>query len=787
RVAAGETVVIDDVERVATVPGGPWGEPVRHALAMPIASSGQTAPLGVLVAGVSPNRALDEGYRSFYELLAGQVSVAIRNAGAFEEVRERAATLAELDRAKTAFFSNVSHEFRTPITLLLGPIEEGLADAELPLPPPHRERLLVAHRNALRLLKLVNALLDFSRVEAGRLDATFAPTDLARLTADVASTFRSAVEQAGLRLVVDCPPLPTPVAVDRDLWETIVLNLLSNAFKHTFVGEIAVSLRPAGDRVELEVRDTGVGIPPEELPRLFDRFHRVPNARARTHEGAGIGLALVQELARRHGGDVRVESVLGRGTGFFVTVPVGDGVILGDGAEARAERGDAGTVSARASAAAAFAEEALRWLPDGDPLDPDERSSPHEGDVRASVPTPDSPVPAPAARILLADDNADMRHYVARLLRRRYEVEAVADGATALAAARARPPDLVLADVMMPNLDGYGLLRALRADPRTSAVPVVLLSARAGEEARIEGLEAGADDYLLKPFSARELLARVGTRIELTRLRADLARSERERAANQAAVEARDRFLSIAAHELRTPITAVKTAAHLLDRAHSRADANPEREARFVRRIGEAADRLAALTDDLLDVSRVHLDRFPLRRAPVDLLVLVREAVERCQETLPSGHPIAVEAPQGSLPVVADAGRLEQVLTNLLENAAKYSPAGSEIRVTVGDDGDGALISVRDRGIGLSPGADEVIFAPFGRAPDAGRSGLPGLGMGLYISRAIVERHGGRLWAESAGQGRGTTFHVRLPKEGVPATVLGESAEGDNGTEPRDR
>ncbi len=503
--ATGETVLVEGVEQYSSLPGGPWNEPTRAALVMPIASSSQTAPLGVLVAGVSPNRALDEGYRSFYELLAAQVSVAVRNAQAYEEERRRSEMLAEIDRAKTTFFSNVSHEFRTPLTLMLGPLEDALYDPQLA--PAQRERISVAHRNSLRLLKLVNTLLDFSRIEAGRMQAVYEPTDLAALTTDLASVFRSAIEKAGLQLVVDCPPLSEPVYVDQDMWEKIVLNLLSNAFKFTQKGQITVRQRMAGDNIELQVEDTGTGIPESELGNVFKRFHRIEGTQGRTHEGTGIGLALVQELAKLHGGSLQLQSVYGQGSTFTISIPRGKHHLPAD----RIASGR--TLTPTSIRADAFVEEALRWLPED--LHDVESSEIHE-------------IKGPRPRVLLADDNADMREYVRKLLKTQYEVVAVADGEAALAAVHEQVPDLVLSDVMMPKLDGFGLLAHLRADERTRSVPVVLLSARAGEESRVEGLEAGADDYLVKPFSARELLARVKATLETARLRQEAARSRME-------------------------------------------------------------------------------------------------------------------------------------------------------------------------------------------------------------------------------------------------------------------
>ncbi len=495
----------------APPPGGPWPEPTERALVVPITLATRLgSPAGFLVAGISPRRALDEEYRAFFERAADHIATSIANARAYEEERRRAQALSELDLAKTAFFSNISHEFRTPLTLIAAPAEEALSDPALS--EDDRARWDTVQRNGLRLQKLVNTLLEFSRIEAGRVQASFEPVDLAAYTRDLASLFRSAMERAGLRLALDFPPLPEPVYVDRDMWEKIVLNLLSNAFKHTFVGEVSVSLAPAGGQVELRVRDTGTGIPEGELPHVFDRFHRVRGARSRTQEGTGIGLALVQELVALHGGAIAVHSAEGEGTVFTVRLPTGSRHLPGERI-ARAQPLEAGTRSA-----SAFVEEALRWIP-GEDAPPS--SAVPDGIAPGAAPA--AAAPRERATVLLADDNADMRGYLKRLLGQRWNVVAVPDGTAALATALERRPDLVLSDVMMPGLDGFELLQALRADPRTREVPVLLLSARAGEESRIEGMQAGADDYLVKPFSARELLAKVGAHLELSRVRREAA------------------------------------------------------------------------------------------------------------------------------------------------------------------------------------------------------------------------------------------------------------------------
>jgi PAS domain S-box-containing protein len=473
--------------------GAAESRPIDTAVALPVRIGGEPRA-GVLVAVASPYLPLDGDYRAFVELLGHHVSTAASAAAAFAAQRRRAEELAELDRAKTAFFTGISHEFRTPLTLILGPVAE-LRDGA-PRGSPLRADLELVHRNGQRLSRLVDRLLELSRLQAGRVDPRFELIDLAALTADLAGMFRSAVERAGLALEVDCPDLGEPVVVDRAMWEEVVLNLLSNALKFTFDGTIAVSLRAEDGAAVLRVGDTGTGIPPDELPRLFERFHRVGGARARSAEGSGIGLALVAELVGLHGGTVEAASPPGVGTTMTVAVPLG-----------RTDRVAPDRRPDPAERRPVSLDEALWWMPDGpDATEPTTTERPDR------------------ARVLVADDNADMRAYVVRLLSTTYSVRAVADGAAALAAALADPPDLVLTEVAMAGSDGLALLAALREDPRTSVVPVVLMSARAGPEAAVEGLDAGADDYLVKPFSARELRARVDTRVALGRARREAER-----------------------------------------------------------------------------------------------------------------------------------------------------------------------------------------------------------------------------------------------------------------------
>ncbi|HLK60155.1 MAG TPA: ATP-binding protein, partial [Chthonomonadaceae bacterium] len=590
--AQASPLVVEDLSAYfRDLPTGPWKTPPQEALIVPLAHQGQERPAGFLVAAISPYRRLDADYIGFVGLLAGQIAASLASARAYEDERKRAEALAELDRAKTTFFSNVSHEFRTPLTLMLGPMEDALRTDTRALVA---ENLDVVHRNGLRLLKLVNTLLDFSRIEAGRVQASYEPIDLAAYTNELASVFRSAMEKAGLRFMVNCPPLSSPIYVDREMWEKIVLNLVSNAFKFTEAGEVEVALQERDGVAELSVRDTGSGIAQEQLPHIFERFHRVEGVQARTQEGTGIGLALVQELVRLHGGEIRVESEYGRGSTFIVSLPLGVAHLPKD--RLRTPR----TLVSTALGASPYVEEALRWLPEGD-------VAVVEGIAFASEHVASEVVPVeegvPKKRILLADDNADMRAYVSQLLRGDYHVTTVGDGSAALAAVQESRPDLILCDVMMPGLNGFELLRTLRNDARTRTIPIILLSARAGEEARVEGLEAGADDYLTKPFSAKELLARVATHLQLAQVRKEAEEAirgsqERLRAALDASETGTfrwdiptdalewdpnlERLLGLA------PGGAVHSLSHLITRVH------PQDQAEFIARcrrcVEEGAD-----------------------------------------------------------------------------------------------------------------------------------------------------------------------------------------------------
>lgn len=837
--------------------------PSSRAIVLPMTQPGQRRTVGIVVAGLNPFRQLDPSYRSFVDLFVGQLSSGVANAHAYEQERQRATALADLDRAKTTFFSNVSHEFRTPLTLLIGPLEE--LQREPMLQARQRELIDLAHRNSLRLLKLVNTLLDFSRIEAGRVRARFEPTDLGAFTTELASTFRSAMQEAGLEYVVRSDIGPDAATfVDREMWEQIVLNLISNAFKFTLRGSIEVSLRREDGGVALAVRDTGVGIPYDEQPRIFERFHRVEGTHGRSHEGTGIGLALVHELVKLHGGEITVLSQPERGSEFTVSLRLGSAHL--PTAQVMTKRTAAAPVSANP-----FVEEARRWLPA------------HHGATGEATqgPVPSSGEPAAAtARILLADDNADMREYAHRLLSERWHVDVVANGRDALRAARTIQPDVIVSDVMMPELDGFGLLREVRADPQLRNVPVVLVSARAGEDARLDALAASADDYLVKPFSARDFLARIDAQIGRHRQRVieerhaqrmqalfahapvgiavlrgpdhvfelsneryqehiggrevvgrpirealpeladqgiyellDAVRTSGEPYVGQSlrvmlqrtsdhpdecffdfvyqplfdadgnvdaivaivhevtalaaakrdaetASRLKDEFLATLSHELRTPLNAILGYSQLLRGGVI----GPDRLASVLETIERNAQLQEKLVSDVLDVSRIITGKLRMDVRPVDLTRVVQDAIDAVTPTATAkGVRLQAVIDQSGVPIAGDAERLQQVLWNLMSNAIKFTSKGGRVQVRLERVNSHIEVTVSDTGEGIAPEFLPHVFERFRQADSAFTRTHGGLGLGLAISRHLVEAHGGRIDVTSPGKGLGTTARVELP------------------------
>lgn len=484
--------VPDVISRFGEMPTAYWKRSSEDALLMPILQTSHKFPFALLSVGLSPYRLLDDDYLGFLKLICDQISSALTNAYAIKRERKRAEALAEIDRAKTIFFSNISHEFRTPLTLMLGPLEEMLNNPEGLQSESDLRNLEITHRNAMRLLRLVNSLLDFSRIEAGREQARFRPVDLGRYTKDLASSFRSLFEKAGLEFEV-ISEVRSISYVDTDMWEKIVLNLLSNAYKYTISGKVTVSVSEADGFVTFDVSDTGTGIPKEEMDHLFKRFHRIRNEAGRSFEGSGIGLSLVRELVRLNHGEIYARSEFGKGSTFTVRMPVGNAHI--DPSETVDDTPENSPIRNT------YSQDSLSLLETGDSLNIDVIGETGMEQER---------------HILVVDDNADMRSYIAKLLGKQYRVSTASNGEEGLQIADEIQPDLIISDIMMPVMDGIEMMRHVKSNSRLGNIPFLLLSARAGEEARIEGYELGVDDYLVKPFSAKELLARIQAQLRIS-------------------------------------------------------------------------------------------------------------------------------------------------------------------------------------------------------------------------------------------------------------------------------
>ncbi|KAJ3174897.1 hypothetical protein HK101_010805 [Irineochytrium annulatum] len=541
-------VGVDDMATIAGIARAAWtqrsfqfrklaGNDHSHLVGLPLGSSYNKVQ-GVLIVESAPTIVFDQPYQNFLRLLKHEIAMALVDISSLLEAKQRGEALAQLDKAKTTFFTAISHELRTPLTLMLGPLEDCLSSSHLT--PAMLTNIQLAYTNTIRILKLIHNLLDYSRIQNGRMTASFRRVaNASDLTRSLASVFRSAVEKLGIKYIVEVEDVSEDCYLDRQMWEHITFNLIGNAVKFTKHGYIRCRLYSTATHLHLDVDDSGIGIPAEELPRLFEMFHRVEQPLHHSFEGTGIGLALTEELIKMHGGTIRVESQLHTGSAFHVAIPLGfehlpkdrvfhdapesDGFIAGLPVGGPAVVGtDTGPQAPRAGSfniGKAFAEEADRIARDATEKGYADHSRVADGNSPGTV-------PAEAATILfVVDDNSDMRKYLANVLSTRWSVRSFENGSTALTEASHSPPDLIISDIMMPIMDGLELLRRLRLEERTREVPVILLSGRSGEEARVGGLEQGADDYLAKPFSMGELVARVATKLELSRKRTELERA----------------------------------------------------------------------------------------------------------------------------------------------------------------------------------------------------------------------------------------------------------------------
>jgi len=473
---------------------------------VPVVEPGLLDPTAHLLLTENPRRPWDAQLQVYAELCASHVAMALSGIRRLQEERHRSEALAELDVAKSDFFANVSHELRTPLTLIAGPVQDALAADGLD--PEQRQRFELIRRNTDRLAGLVDRILDLTRVEAGAVEPHWVEADVEELVSGIAANFRPAIERTGLEFDVECEEIDHVAYVDVDMFERTVLNLLSNALKFTPRGRISMRLAARTDGYDVSVTDTGIGITEKDLDLVFDRFRQLDRGDdRRSREGAGIGLSLVRQLVDLLGGRVAVQSKQGTGSTFTVSFP------WGRPAERAALR-----PSITPRSAESFIHEASSWVV-RDAVAAEMQASSADPEP---LPGPTSPATRPDGvrpTLLVVEDNHDMRDYIARHCVVDYDVVSVRDGVEALEHLRARRPSIVLADVMMPRMDGLTLVREIRADASLRDLPVVLLSARAGVEASTTGLLEGADDYVIKPFQPQELRARLAANLVRARSR----------------------------------------------------------------------------------------------------------------------------------------------------------------------------------------------------------------------------------------------------------------------------
>jgi PAS domain S-box-containing protein len=661
------------------------------------------------------------------------------------------------NRAKSDFLATVSHELRTPLAMILGPLENLVGRAELSEPARRDARRVL--RNAWRLKNLVDDILEFTKGDAGLRTAHPEPVQIGELAAALVDEIEGAAAARGIALGFEAAALPS-LMIDPYLFERILLNLVGNALKFTPAGgRVDVAIADLGDRFELSVRDTGIGIDPRDQPRLFQRFQQIDASSTRHYEGTGLGLAIVKQCAELLDGEIRVESALGHGARFVVTLArrVADaaGAAVGRTAQQRA------AVAARVSPASA-----------------------------AGEPGPGEDADDTRPCVVLAEDNDDLRGYITELLSSRYRVLAYPSGGDAVAAARRVGPDVVVSDIMMPGIDGHGVVAELKADPELCSTPIILLTAQAGRDVVASSLERGADDFLNKPFSGAELLARVGVAVRLHAAYREVARKNRELVQTRdmlveaEKLSALGRLLAQLAHEINNPMTAIMgnlpTAVEYLatltrmvaeyraanDRLGAAGEPmrrrHRELEIDFVAEdfastlglIGEASGRVQQIQADL----RSFLRGDAIERTEVDLNDGLRLTFDMLRRGLP--RDVVFTGEFGALPAVrANSGQLNQVFLNVLQNAVDAVGVRGTVAVTTCADDCWLTVSITDSGAGVPAEVRRKIFEPFFTTKEVGR----GTGIGLAVSRQIVANHGGTIQLDE-GFEPGARFVIRLPR-----------------------
>jgi signal transduction histidine kinase len=640
-------------------------------------------------------------------------------------------TQKELIRLKSEFFDNVSHELRTPLTLILLSLESLLQRDLSAMPASVREHLKTMDRSAQRLLKLINNLLDLAQMEAGKLRLRYQPVELHAMVTALMSPFRVMAEKKGIHLSLEGKPV-SAIHADAERIEIVFQNLISNALKFTQEGSVTVRVYEDELTVHVEVVDTGPGIAPADIPVIFDRFAQADSTGTRRFGGSGIGLALVKETVDLHAGRIGVKSDVGKGSTFHVQLPKGTAHIREDLRERRVvelpvrreRRSYTGLPAVRPGMSAAEANQAA---------------------------APAETAPANAPRILVVEDDPEIRGFVSSVLMAEYRVLEAVNGDEGRQRAIKERPDLIVSDVMMPVMSGLQMLAALRELPETADIPVILLTARQEISEKVEGLSTGANDYLGKPFSPRELLARIEAQLRL--------REAAVRAAENERLAATGLLTSGFAHEVRNPLNGLMNAMLPLRDAVLGEKPDPETARAMLEVIEECGTRIRYLAESLLAFVRSND-----RPVAVNLDTLLDSTLNVLAWKVPSGVTIEKDY-RCDMPVMGDPGSLNQVWVNLLDNALRAVGEAGRVRVSTELVGETAIVAVTDSGVGIKQEDMDRLFQPFFSTRAAGE----GTGLGLALCRRIVLRHGGQIHISSE-YGKGTKVEVRLPLKSVEAT-----------------
>jgi signal transduction histidine kinase len=685
--------------------------------------------------------------------------------------------LLELDQVKSRFFANISHELRTPLTLLLAPLQTLIQERGLTLEPEMRQLLLIMQSNGMRLLKLINDLLDLVRLESGKMEVKREPVAIEPFLFGLVNAVKKSAEDRGIRLEVSSDPAISTVLTDSDKLERILLNLLFNALKFTPAGgKVEVKAKRENGELVLEVFDTGTGISEEQLPFIFDRFWQADTSSQRKYRGVGIGLALVKELVEIQGGNVAVTSEIGKGTQFTVRLPYDE---LGRQSPPMAEEAESPTETASPVVSAKTNGSTDTWLKN---LDKQAEFHPSMTSLRETIRPVETAIHRGQPRILIADDEPDMLRYLKSQLGISFQVIEAVDGQQAVEKASQFLPDVIVCDMMMPEKNGLEVCRELRERTSTRSIPILLLTARADEETKLAALSAGASDFITKPFSTTELSVRLKNLFDAHNLQQELARQNQILEATIEQLKETEvqlvhseklaslgRMSAGIIHEINNPLNFAKTALYVLRIMTESLSGNEKKEfCEVLEDMGEGINRISSIVSDLRSFTQPHLTQLE----KVSVTEVVNSALRLLSNEWENKVRVEKEIPEHQT-IWANRNQITQVLVNLLQNALQAlekkhcSGTGATICIRGTEENGESLIIIRDNGEGITSENLPRIFDPFFTTKDVGE----GMGLGLSICYRIMKQHGGRIQVQSE---RGAYSEFRLhfsqgPTDSMPA------------------